>query len=180
MIITVETCGKAYCEHYPEGLPVCAKCREESTLAHDKACALLAEARADADHWKSECNALQRMVHEARAEIERLRKQHLDRASATLWAIMRHAFMDGAFKGYQHGTEERLRVQYFNEWRQKNYPEAVGEAIAQMGLIEQMREALKAIDGIGREAGNARREDALRCFAIAAAALAAERGEEEP
>jgi hypothetical protein len=44
-------------------------------------------------------------------------------------------------------------------------------------LIEQMREALKAIDGIGREAGNARREDALRCFAIAAAALAAERGE---
>lgn len=44
-------------------------------------------------------------------------------------------------------------------------------------LIEQMREALKAIDGIGREAGNARREDALRCLAIAAAALAAERGE---
>ena len=31
----------------------------------------LAEARADADHWKSECNTLQRMVHEARAEIER-------------------------------------------------------------------------------------------------------------
>lgn len=31
----------------------------------------LAEARADADHWKSECNALQRMVHEARAEIAR-------------------------------------------------------------------------------------------------------------
>ena len=32
----------------------------------------LAEARADAEHWKSECNALQRMVHEARAEIDRL------------------------------------------------------------------------------------------------------------
>ena len=44
-------------------------------------------------------------------------------------------------------------------------------------LIERMRDALKAIDGIGREAGNARREDALRCFAIAAAVLAAERGE---
>ena len=44
-------------------------------------------------------------------------------------------------------------------------------------LIEQMREALKAIDGIGREEGNVRREDALRCFAIAAAALVAERGE---
>ena len=34
----------------------------------------LAEARADADHWKSECNALQRMVHEARAENERMRE----------------------------------------------------------------------------------------------------------
>jgi len=31
----------------------------------------LAEAQADADHWKGECNALQRMVHEAQAEIER-------------------------------------------------------------------------------------------------------------
>lgn len=69
----LENCGVAYCEHYPEGLPVCGKCREESTLAHDKACALLAEARADAEHWKSECNAMQRMVHEARAEIEKLR-----------------------------------------------------------------------------------------------------------
>ena len=68
---TVETCGKAYCEHYPDGLFVCAKCREESTIAHDRACALIAEAQADADHWKGECNALQRMVHEARAEIER-------------------------------------------------------------------------------------------------------------
>ena len=67
-----ETCGIAYCAHYPEGLPVCAECREASTLAHDIACAKLAEARADAEHWKSECNALQRMVHEARAEIDRL------------------------------------------------------------------------------------------------------------
>ena len=71
----------------------------------------LAEARADADHWKSECNALQRMVHEARAEIERL------------------------------------------------------------------REAMKAIDAIGDEKGNASRIEALRCFSIARAALAAERGE---
>jgi hypothetical protein len=68
-----ENCGVACCEHYPEGLPVCGRCREESALAHDKACADLAEARADAEHWKSECNALQRMVHEARAEIENLR-----------------------------------------------------------------------------------------------------------
>jgi hypothetical protein len=32
----------------------------------------LAEARADADHWKSECNARQRMVHESRARIDHL------------------------------------------------------------------------------------------------------------
>ena len=38
----------------------------------DEAVDQLADARADAEHWKSECNALQRMVHEARAEIDRL------------------------------------------------------------------------------------------------------------
>ena len=32
----------------------------------------LAEAQADADHWKGECNALQRMVHEAQAEAEQM------------------------------------------------------------------------------------------------------------
>lgn len=42
-------------------------------------------------------------------------------------------------------------------------------------LIEQMREALKAIDAIGSEKGDASRDDALRCFSIAKAALAAER-----
>ena len=85
MSITVETCGKSYCEHYPEGLFTCAKCREASTLAHDKACAKIAEARADADHWKSECNALQRMVHEARAEIER-KDETIDACSIMLKA----------------------------------------------------------------------------------------------
>lgn len=171
--------GVAYCEHYPEGLPVCSKCREESTIAHDKACALLAEARADADHWKSECNALQRMAHEARAEIEQMMAQHLDRASATLWAIMRHAFMDGAFKGYQHGTEKRLRVQYFDEWCQKNYPEAVDKAIAQLKLIEQIREALIAADGLIDEyaADYEHRDNVDEVRDEIKAALAAERGE---
>ncbi len=42
-------------------------------------------------------------------------------------------------------------------------------------LIEQMRDALKAIDAIGSEKGDASRDDALRCFSIARAALAAER-----
>jgi Lar family restriction alleviation protein len=43
----LENCGVAYCEHHPEGLPVCSRCREESTLVHDKAGAELAEARAE-------------------------------------------------------------------------------------------------------------------------------------
>jgi hypothetical protein len=45
--IDATKCGVAYCEHHPEGLPVCVECREKSTLAHDKACAELAEARAE-------------------------------------------------------------------------------------------------------------------------------------
>ena len=45
--IDATKCGVAYCEHHREGLPVCVECREESTLAHDKVCALLVEARAE-------------------------------------------------------------------------------------------------------------------------------------
>ena len=44
-------------------------------------------------------------------------------------------------------------------------------------LIEQMLEALKAIDAKKKKKGDASRDDALRCFSIARAALAAERGE---
>ena len=58
--------------------------------------------------------------------------------------------------------------------KDKQLAEARAEIERKDKLIERMRDALKAIDGIGREAGNARREDALRCFAIAAAVLAAE------
>lgn len=43
----MENCGVACCEHHREGLPYCVECAEESTLAHDKACAELAEARAE-------------------------------------------------------------------------------------------------------------------------------------
>jgi chromosome segregation ATPase len=115
------------------------KAKAEAALAlNDRALGLVNEARTDAHHWKAECNSLQRMVHEARAVIER-KNEELDMFLAE--------------------------------------QQAMGEIIEHKDkLIEQMREALKAIDGIGREAGNARREDALRCFAIAAAALAAERG----
>lgn len=44
---------------------------------NDRALELVNEARADAEHWKSECNALQRMAHETRAEIE-LKNEELD------------------------------------------------------------------------------------------------------
>lgn len=50
--IDATKCGVAYCEHHREGLPYCVECREESTLAHDKACALLAEARAEIERLK--------------------------------------------------------------------------------------------------------------------------------
>ena len=61
----VETCGKAYCEHNPEGLPVCSECREASTLAHDIACAKLAEARDEIEGK----NALIEQMREALALI---------------------------------------------------------------------------------------------------------------
>lgn len=54
------------------------KAKAEAALAlNDRALGLVNEARADAEHWKSECNALQRMVHEARAEIK-LKNEELD------------------------------------------------------------------------------------------------------
>lgn len=55
--------GKAYCEHYPEGLPVCGKCREESALAHDKACALLAEARTEIERKDNLVEQMREALH---------------------------------------------------------------------------------------------------------------------
>lgn len=114
------------------------KAKAEAALAlNDRALELVNEAQADAEHWKSECNALQRMVHEARAEIK-MKNEELDMFLAE--------------------------------------QQAMGEIIERKDkLIEQMREALKAIDAIGSEKGDASRDDALRCFSIAKAALAAER-----
>jgi len=77
----LENCGVAYCEHYPEGLPVCSKCREESTLAHDKACALLAEARAEIelkneelDMFLAEQQAMGEIIERKERLIERMRE----------------------------------------------------------------------------------------------------------
>jgi hypothetical protein len=93
--IDATKCGVAYCEHHPEGLPVCSRCREESTLVHDKAGAELAEARARIDHLERIVDemteeqaalcaedqsitelvaAKDKQLAEARAEIERLEK----------------------------------------------------------------------------------------------------------
>ena len=91
-----------------------------------------------------------KQLAEAKAEIERLKSEHED---ALRRAKDNAVSLSGAVTEYAN------------------------ELLAKDKLIEQMREALKAIDKIGREAGNARREDALRCFSIAAAALAAEGGE---
>ena len=110
--IDATKCGVAYCEHHREGLPYCVECREESTLAHDKACALLAEARADADHWKSECNALQRMVHESRAEIDGL----------TLMAT--NASMEPARRLIQKNKELHAVIEQMREALRLALPEA--------------------------------------------------------
>lgn len=49
------------------------KLRRPAEVERDELKKQLAEALADVGHWKGECNALQRMVHEVRAEIERLK-----------------------------------------------------------------------------------------------------------
>ena len=113
--------------------------RRPAEVERDELNKQLAEARADADHWKGECNALQRMVHEARAEIERLKHQLEDESMRADGMTTAHA-----------------------EAGAKNY--------RQQELIEQMREALRAITNLGMPV--CRKE-----HRIARAALAAERGE---
>jgi rRNA maturation protein Nop10 len=71
---TAETCGIAYCAHYPEGLPVCAKCREASALAHDRACAELADARAEIERLTLEIENKQYTIMCAAQEIADLRE----------------------------------------------------------------------------------------------------------
>jgi hypothetical protein len=96
---------------------------------------------------------LETELAEARAEIENLHWRVSDEQAKTRAALELNS------KALELVNEARAEIERKN------------------AIIGQMREALKAIDGIGREAGNARREDALRCFAIAAAAMAAEVGE---
>jgi aspartate oxidase len=103
-----------------------------------------------AKELESELANKDRQLTEAQAEIENL-KWHINSEKAKAEAVLE-----------------------LNSKALKLVNEARAEIERKDKLIEQMREALKAIDGIGREAGNARREDALRCFAIAAAALASE------
>ena len=54
------------------------KAKAEAALAlNERALGLVNEARTDAEHWRAECNSLQRMVHEAQAEIK-LKNEELD------------------------------------------------------------------------------------------------------
>ena len=93
---------------------------------------------------------LETELAEARAEIERLRQELRDNSTLAARQIV---------------PAEMLVDDLTAEIERKDK------------LIEQMLEALKAIDAIGSEKGDASRDDALRCFSIARAALAAERGE---
>ena len=106
--------------------------------------------------WKSRCEALTELAESLEAELADKDKQ-LAEARAEVERLK-----GGDILAEEYASQLSMERKIFAK---------------QVGLIEQMREALRAIDGIGRESGNARREDALRCFAIAAAALAAERGE---
>ena len=78
----------------------------------DEAVDQLAEARADADHWKSECNALQRMVHESRAEIDGL----------TLMAT--NASMEPARRLIQKNKELHAVIEQMREALRLALPEA--------------------------------------------------------
>lgn len=69
--------NKRCCRHYREGLPYCAECAkdaaERNEALHAQIAELereLAEAQAEAEHWKGECSDLVRMAHEMRAEID--------------------------------------------------------------------------------------------------------------
>lgn len=98
------------------------------------------------DEMDKDYDKQHKQLAEARAEIERLNKREIDLYTAEVWAIARHAFMSGAFKGYEHGTEKRLRDQYFKEWCLKSYPEAVKAALKQSELIERLRARNEVLD----------------------------------
>jgi len=98
--------GTKCCEHYPEGLPVCSECREESTLAHDKACAALAEARAEIERLKD-------ILYARGQELTELdNKYHAERESdGKVIGQMREA-LKGASKHFDR-----------NYWNVKNDPD---------------------------------------------------------
>ena len=191
--IDATKCGVAYCEHHREGLPYCVECREESTLAHDKACALLAEARADADHWKSECNALQRMVHEAQAEIERdeLKKQLAEaRAEIERLALeienKQYTITCASEENQQlkeslaEARAEIERLKLVSQNQETVIAAQRRSAKAKNELIEQMREALRLTADeyslhVSRYENRNAHDDP--CYIAAEQALAAERGE---
>ena len=121
-----------------------------------------------------ERDELRKHLAEAQAEIENL-KWRINSEKAKAEAALE---LNG--KAIELFNEARTDAERKNEEIDMFLAEqqAINEIIERKSaLIEQMREALKAIDAIGSEKGDASRDDALRCFSIARAALAAERGE---
>lgn len=49
-------------------------------------------------------------------QVEFYKQQSLDRESAELFLIIKHAFMEGMFKGYRHGIAENNREACFQEF----------------------------------------------------------------
>lgn len=162
------TTGTKCCIHYKDGLPYCIECEKESDQRREELHAKLAETEQAGETLESKLAGAEIALEQARAEIEKLNKNYSDTLDTILSMLI-------AARGEECDIETLERETNAVSTKPSGY---IRHCITKRDkLIQQMREALKAIDGIGREAGNARREDALRCFAIAAAALAAEGGE---
>ena len=122
----------------------------------------------DKPTWKQ----LETKLAEARAEIERLSSRDGNAKHELVYYDGDNPFAREKLEHIDFGVCDN---QYVLESHLLN--NTLEKVKAKDKLIEQMREALKAIDAIGDENGNASRVEALRCFSIARAALAAEGGE---
>ena len=75
---------------------------------------------------------------------------------------------------YHHISDNEPIIQDLKDYLNRSVVEMVG---CKDKLIERMREALEKIAEIGRQKGDARPQDAVSCFVIAEAAIAAAKGE---
>jgi hypothetical protein len=109
------TTGTKYCEHHREGLPHCVECETESTRAHDKACVLLAEARAEIEQLRARNaildNAIAEMIEEqASLCVEEQSITELVAAKDALIEQMREALnlmLEGAIHDFHYVCQHR-------------------------------------------------------------------------